>query len=84
MPNHCPPEKALGPKLPIQRTAKTLVAQADLRLRWAHMPFCWFCQAPAQNFSGRVLFRFEPRHKKTSLLDFGSGMTQTGLLSYRS
>ena len=20
-----------------------LHAQADLRLRWAHMPFCWFC-----------------------------------------
>ena len=27
------------------RTAKT--AQADLSLRWAHMPFCWFCRATA-------------------------------------
>ena len=29
------------------RTAKTLIgwadAQADLNLRWANMPFCWFC-----------------------------------------
>ena len=23
-------------------------AQADLRLRWAHMPFCWFCHEAAQ------------------------------------
>ena len=23
-------------------------AQADLSLRWAHMPFCWFCQEAAQ------------------------------------
>ena len=22
-------------------------AQADLSLRWAHMPFCWFCHAVA-------------------------------------
>ena len=24
------------------------VAQADLSLRWAHMPFCWFCHEAAQ------------------------------------
>ena len=23
-------------------------AQADLSLRWAHMPFCWFCHEVAQ------------------------------------
>ena len=23
-------------------------AQADLSLRWAHMPFCWFCHKAAQ------------------------------------
>ena len=23
-------------------------AQADLSLRWAHMPFCWFCHDAAQ------------------------------------
>ena len=23
-------------------------AQADLSLRWAHMPFCWFCHEEAQ------------------------------------
>ena len=27
-------------------------AQADLSLRWAHMPFCWFCHDAAQ-----ILFR---------------------------
>ena len=27
------------------RTAKT--AQADLSLRWEHMPFCWFCHEAA-------------------------------------
>ena len=26
-------------------------AQADLSLRWAHMPFCWFCHEAAQVFS---------------------------------
>ena len=25
-------------------------AQADLSLRWAHMPFCWFCHALADFF----------------------------------
>ena len=25
-------------------------AQADLSLRWAHMPFCWFRHEAAQNF----------------------------------
>ena len=26
-------------------------AQADLSLRWAHMPFCWFCHEAAQMWS---------------------------------
>ena len=26
-------------------------AQADLSLRWAHMPFCWFCHEAAQLYS---------------------------------
>ena len=26
--------------------------QADLSLRWAHMPFCWFCHEMAQIFNG--------------------------------
>ena len=33
------------------RPAKTQIwadAQADLSLRWAHMPFCWFCHEAAQ------------------------------------
>ena len=25
-------------------------AQADLSLRWAHMPFCWFCHETAHLF----------------------------------
>ena len=25
-------------------------AQADLSLRWAHMPFCWFCHDAAQMY----------------------------------
>ena len=24
---------------------RTADGQADLSLRWAHMPFCWFCRA---------------------------------------
>ena len=34
------------------RTVKTLIrpvdAQADLSLRWVHMPFYWFCHEAAQ------------------------------------
>ena len=32
-------------------------AQADLSLRWAHMPFCWFCQEAAHlQFNNDVCF----------------------------
>ena len=27
------------------KTYQTADAKADLSLRWAHMPFCWFCHA---------------------------------------
>ena len=27
-------------------------AQADLSLRWAHMPFCWFCHVAAHILNG--------------------------------
>ena len=29
------------------RTPFVISAQTDLSLRWAHMPFCWFCHEPA-------------------------------------
>ena len=43
----CPHEETLAPKLPIERTAKTLIrlggcAQADLSLRRAHTHFVGF------------------------------------------
>ena len=28
-----------------QRLCSDWAAQADLSLRWVHMPFCWFCHA---------------------------------------
>ena len=47
----CPHQETLGPQLPIERTAKTLIrlggCQADLSLRWAQRPFCWFCHEVA-------------------------------------
>ena len=45
----CPHDESLDPWLPIERTAKTLIrsAQSYLSLRWAHMPFCWFCHEAA-------------------------------------
>ena len=39
-------EESVSPWLPIKSPVKTddwADAQADLSLRWAHMPFCWFC-----------------------------------------
>ena len=38
----CQYEESLGPWLPIDCTAS---------LRWAHMPFCWFCHEAAQIMS---------------------------------
>ena len=32
-------------------------AQADLSLRWAHEPICWFCRAAAHFFSGGGCFK---------------------------
>ena len=39
--------------------------QADLSLRWAQMPFCWFCQDEAQMLIGKnykisISFEAEP------------------------
>ena len=39
---HCPHDETLGPCLVLERTAKDLI-----RLGWAHMSFCSFCQALA-------------------------------------
>ena len=58
-------------------------AQADLSLRWARKPFCWFCQDAAQLF-GEFSWMFtpefpswlcqsdvtEPGHDKTCLWEF--------------
>ena len=35
------------------RAVKTLDAQADLSLCWAHMPFRWFCHEAAQMYYGK-------------------------------
>ena len=35
------------------RAVKTLDAQADLSLSWAHMPFRWFCHEAAQMYYGK-------------------------------
>ena len=45
---HCPHDEALGPWLPILRTAKTLIRLGEWPLRWVHKSFCWFCHAMAQ------------------------------------
>ena len=56
-----PHQESLGPYRPSERTAKTPVsaqrrlwwdwadAQADLSLRWAQVPFRWFCQGGDSN-----------------------------------
>ena len=41
----------LGPKLPIERTAKTLIRLGG----WAQKSFCWFCHEVAQNASSSSL-----------------------------
>ena len=61
-------------------------AQADLGLRWAHMPFCWFCHEAAQ-FKKEYQRRSLPVSHITRKPVFGdtrTDRTQTGLLSYRS
>ena len=39
--------------------------QADLSLRWAHQPFCWFCHVAAHMQNGKVVFM---TNQKGSLL----------------
>ena len=45
-------------------------AQADLSLRWAHMPFCWFCHEAAQlvllAWRTACYKTIEPQHDKTN------------------
>ena len=51
----CPHKETLGPQLHIERMRRLCLdwtdAQADLSLRWAHTPFCWFCHEVAQLFN---------------------------------
>ena len=47
----CPHEESLGPLLPIERTVKTLTAQSDQSLSWAHSHFVGFVM-------GRLIFAF--------------------------
>ena len=46
----------MGPWLPVERTANTLIiladVQADLSLRWAHKSFGWFCHVRLINKTG--------------------------------
>ena len=66
---------SLGPKLSScgQRRLWSVWAdaQADLSLRWAHMPFCWFCPEAAHIWTCYLktkclilTFRVSPRSKK--------------------
>ena len=63
-------EEALGPRLPINFTAKTdqtgQMPRLILSLPWAHSSFCWFCHAAA-HFSSRQLGA--PLCTKTGLED---------------
>ena len=45
-------------------------AQADLRLRWAHMPFCWFCHVLAHiiNLTQRLTMWQRSHHPLISCL----------------
>ena len=50
-------------------------AQADLNLRWAHMPFCWVCHVVAHMTLGQCI------HLSASnsvLLHFSMGSTLKG------
>ena len=59
-------------------------AQADLSLRWAHMPFCWFCHEVAQMIT-RICFSVilssltEPRYDKTNKMSMRPAKTQISL-----
>ena len=55
----CPPEAKLGPKLPTERTAKTLIRLGGCP-GWSESSlgtksFCWFCHEVAQNSSSSSL-----------------------------
>ena len=44
------------------RMPRLISAQSDLSLRWAHMPFCWFCHEPAHMVKKKLT------HKKMAVL----------------
>ena len=63
----CPHEETLGPKLPIERTAKTLIRLGRCP-GWSEsslgaQPFCWFCHVMAHMNNKQN----EPLHVKTCL-----------------
>ena len=41
-----------------------------MSLRWAHMPFCWFCHDAAQIVLLSVIFECPFSHAKISVLNF--------------
>ena len=45
-------------------------AQADLSLRWAHMPLCWFCREAAQMWIpfSRLTFNCAPAYRASDLV----------------
>ena len=48
---HCLHEENLGPWVHSEDWSDWADAQAELSLRWVHMPFCWFCHEVAQSYS---------------------------------
>ena len=64
-------------------------AQADLSLRWAHMPFCWFCHEAAHlqyldrsvcdiclhRFRNIVMHSLDPLHKTVLEVEDDRGNT---------
>ena len=44
----CPHEESLGPQLPIEYTAKTLIRLGGSESSLGTHPFCWFCHVAAQ------------------------------------
>ena len=89
----CAPSKDSDQPGPPPSLIRVFSVQADLRLCWAHMPFCWFCRAAAQitlrskhtlgtqvpNISLVWEAIFEPRHDKTNKVIVRPAKTQISL-----
>ena len=63
-----------------RRLSDWVDAKADLSLRWAHMPFCWFCHEAAHVTGTQQTVVSSPNQPLTTVLNTAQSTTTQTLL----